>query len=456
MSVVDLGFRPRPWQDEVFRRLQRYSVLVVHRRGGKTILAIMRLIDEALRCPRSSGRYYYIAPYLKQAKAIAWDYLRRFAMQVPGAKENQGELWIEFPNGARIRIYGAEDPDSMRGLYADGVVVDEVAQTKPGTWGEVLLPMLSDRQGWALIIGTPSGVDLLSHLYHRGILDPSWYSGLYTYRDTGVLPESEIKILQESMSTQAFRREMMCDFSASADDVLLRIDDVRPCMGRVLTPDMFLWSQRRLGVDVARFGGDRTVIVRRQGLQLYEPIIMEGASTMEVAGRVAAEVGLWRPGAVFIDGVGVGGGVVDALNAHGIAAIDVQAGGRAGDPKMANVRTECWWRLAEWIKRGASIPRDDRFLAEMTSPTYWYQPSGKIHLEPKDRIKERLGLSPDLADAVALTFAWPDMPGEDRADDLAEAIRVKPPFQIWRDADAMHLKGRSAGDLIGEENRFTP
>jgi phage terminase large subunit len=133
--VIDLGFRPRDWQASCFRALKRFSVLVVHRRGGKTVLAVMRLIDAALRLELPMGRYGYLAPQLKQAKRIAWRYLKHYARKVPGTKISETELMIEFPNGASITVMGADRPDTIRGEYIDGVVIDETGQIKTDLWG---------------------------------------------------------------------------------------------------------------------------------------------------------------------------------------------------------------------------------------------------------------------------------------------------------------------------------
>ena len=107
-QTIDLGFRPRPWQLQALAALKRFSVLIVHRRGGKTLAAVMKLIDAALRCSKLRGQYAYIAPELKQAKGLAWDYLKHYALKIPGATHNESELWVKFPNDARIRLYGAD------------------------------------------------------------------------------------------------------------------------------------------------------------------------------------------------------------------------------------------------------------------------------------------------------------------------------------------------------------
>ena len=152
-TVVELGFIPRPWQAEVFENLMRFSVIVVHRQAGKTELAIVKLVHQALKTP--DGRFGYVAPLLKQAKGIAWDRLKAYARKVPVTDINESELSVKLGvNGARIRLFGADNPDGLRGLVFNGLVLDEVAQLAPWLWGEVLLPTLAAKQGWAIFIGT--------------------------------------------------------------------------------------------------------------------------------------------------------------------------------------------------------------------------------------------------------------------------------------------------------------
>jgi len=112
IQKIDLKYRPRKWQEEVAKELKRFSVLVVHRRGGKTVLAVMLLITAALRNTRDNGRYAYLAPLFKQAKAVAWDYLKAYSAKVPGSKVNESETFVEFSNGSRIRLFGADNPDA--------------------------------------------------------------------------------------------------------------------------------------------------------------------------------------------------------------------------------------------------------------------------------------------------------------------------------------------------------
>jgi phage terminase large subunit len=137
-------------------RRQRWAVLLAHRRAGKTVATINDKIRRALESRLPHGQYAYVAPFLAQAKEVAWEYLKRFAGSSVRLK-NESELWVELVNGARIRIHGADNPDRLRGPYLDGVVLDEYADMRPSVWGEVIRPMLADRQGWATFIGTPKG-----------------------------------------------------------------------------------------------------------------------------------------------------------------------------------------------------------------------------------------------------------------------------------------------------------
>ena len=406
--VVDLGFRPRAWQARCFENLRRFTVLVIHRRAGKTVLAILKLVSAALANRKESPRYAYIAPQLNQAKDVAWSYLKHYATKVPGVGVNESELFVEFPNGARVRIYGADNPDRLRGIYLDGVVLDEVADMKPEVWDEVVLPTLTDRQGWALFIGTPKGVNRFSELYDRATGE-NWHRALFDVYSTDALPASEIQIAKDSMPEAAFRHEYLCDFTAANENTLIPLPLAMEARGKHLGPDKYQHAAKVLGVDVARYGDDRTVIFKRQGLVAFEPIILRGADSMAVAARVAGVMDEWDADGVLVDGSGgYGAGVIDRLRQLGRRVLEVQFGGKATDPRFVNKRTEMWWLVKEWLEAGGVIPDGVDLVRELAAPTYSLDNArGLFALEPKDKIKERIGVSPDLADALALTFAYP-------------------------------------------------
>lgn len=443
-KVITIPYKPRyPGVHEALEA-HRFAVLVAHRRFGKTVLSVNHLIRQAATCRRERGSFAYVAPFRNQAKAVAWDYLKHYSAPIPGRKVNEGELSVLLPNGAKLRLFGADNPDALRGLYFDAVILDEVAQMKREIWEEIIQPALADRQGSALFIGTPRGVNLFSELYERARAleaqgDPNWAALMFRVDETTALPVDEVARLKRELSESAWRQEMLCDFSASADDVLIPIDLVtEACARRVDYADV-RGMPVILGVDVARFGSDSSVIFRRQGLQAFAPLVLRNLDNMDLADRVAAQIMEHRPHAVFID-AGQGQGVIDRLRHLGHEVIEVPFGGRAlQEARFLNRRSEMWYGLREWLKAGGCLSHEGadsaRLKSELSTPLYWYDAAGKIVLEPKDKIRERLGASPDIADALALTFAAP----------------VGLPDVRWEQADAMERDGH--GLLYGWRDR---
>jgi hypothetical protein len=207
-------YSPRPHQADLHRALKRFNVLVAHRRFGKTVFCINELIAKAAANPKPEARYGYVAPLLTQAKDVAWVYLKRFTAPIPGIEVSETELWVQLPNGARIRLYGADNADRLRGLYFDGVVLDEYAQMSPRVWPEVVRPMLADRQGWALFIGTPMGRNHFCALYEQAMTDADWLARRFPASDTGILAVAELTAARRAMSAQAFAQEFECSFAA--------------------------------------------------------------------------------------------------------------------------------------------------------------------------------------------------------------------------------------------------
>ena len=407
---IDLGYRPRQWQRECHLKRVRFTVLALHRRAGKTELALAELIDSAARFQLEGGLFFYVAPLLKQAKAIAWGRLKQKVgpLLAAGIAEiNESELWVRFlHNGAMIRVYGADNPDAMRGVRLDGCVIDEVAQIKPEVWVDVLQPALSDRRGWALFIGTPNGVNLFSDLFFRAKLKDDWHSALYTVYDTEALDPAEIARLRSEMPEQSFAREFLCDFAAAGDNQLLSLTDIMAATERALQPADYEWAPRVLGVDPARFGDDRSVIFPRQGLMTIEPKIFHGIDNMTLANHVAREIDAWEADATFID-AGNGSGVIDRLTQLGYDVIEVHFGGKPMLPRFVNKRTEMWWDMREWVIGGGLLPKSQPLRQDLAAPTYRFDLQDRIALESKDDIKARGLPSPDLGDALALTFAYP-------------------------------------------------
>ena len=214
MKKIKLKYRPRTVFKDFHKRTERWAVLVAHRRAGKTVACINDLIRRALLENKKDARYGYLAPYYSQSKTIAWDYLMRYSEPFR-VNANQSELWVELFNGAKIRLFGADNPDALRGLYLDGVVLDEYADMKPSVWGAVLRPLLADRQGWAVFIGTPKGHNAFYDIYNNANKDSKLFCKTLRASQTNLLPDSELQDAMASMSQDQYEQEFECSFEAA-------------------------------------------------------------------------------------------------------------------------------------------------------------------------------------------------------------------------------------------------
>ena len=194
----------RPHQRELYQGMARWNVWVCHRRFGKTLATLLILMKKAFDNSLPSPRYAYVAPLYRQAKEIAWDYLKRLANQIPGTEVRESELAINLPGDRRIQLLGADNPDSLRGRYLDGVVLDEYAQIRPKTWTQVIRPALSDRLGWAIKIGTVYGRNHFYDDYQEALTEMAaghtdYHAALYRASETGILPASELASARGTM-----------------------------------------------------------------------------------------------------------------------------------------------------------------------------------------------------------------------------------------------------------------
>lgn len=215
MAVIEIPYKPRPQLADFHSRTERFACLVAHRRFGKTVGAINDLIRDALTIDRPNVRVAYIAPYYRQAKAIAWDYLKEFTAPIPNIEVNASELRIDFPNGARIRLFGADNYDAMRGLYFDSVVLDEPADFPASAWPTVIRPALADRKGRATFIGTPKGKNDFWEIYNHARQDKDWFCAMYKASETHILDADELEEAKRTMGDDRYEQEFECSFEAA-------------------------------------------------------------------------------------------------------------------------------------------------------------------------------------------------------------------------------------------------
>ena len=214
-DLIVIPYKPREAFLPLHNSSKRWTVIVAHRRAGKTVATVNHLIREALVTDRPDFRGAYISPFYRQSKAVAWDYVKRYTAVVPDVLVNESEMRVDFPNGSRIQLFGADNADALRGLYFDYLIADEYGDWKPSVWNYVVRPALADRQGKAIIIGTPKGRNQFWEAYIRAQADKDSLALRIIASESKILPESELEALRRELSEDAWRQEMDCDFDAA-------------------------------------------------------------------------------------------------------------------------------------------------------------------------------------------------------------------------------------------------
>jgi phage terminase large subunit len=210
-------YYPRPQFLPYHQSTKRWRIMVCHRRAGKTVATINELIRDTLECKLREPRTAYISPLFKQSKDVAWSYAKFYGLAVPGAEANESELRIDFPNGGRFRLYGADNPDALRGIYLDSCALDEFADMRPRFLPEVIRPALSDRKGRLSLIGTPKGHNEFWERYEAAKLDPEWFHAMMRASETGLVDADELKSARSMMSENQYAQEFECSFEAAIE-----------------------------------------------------------------------------------------------------------------------------------------------------------------------------------------------------------------------------------------------
>ena len=191
-------------------------MLVCHRRAGKTFAAANDLIRAAITCKSANPLFAYIGPFRSQAKDVAWSAIKYFSEPIQSAV-NEAELMVTLINGAKIRVFGADNADAMRGLGFDGVFMDEVGDFKPSVWGAVIRPALSDKQGWAVFAGTPKGKNHFWKIWDDATtrLKDEWFSMMLKASESGILPQSELDDVKRQITPDQYLQEYEVSFEAA-------------------------------------------------------------------------------------------------------------------------------------------------------------------------------------------------------------------------------------------------
>jgi hypothetical protein len=214
---IEIPYEPRELQRKLHNEMsvKRWGVVVCHRRFGKTVWAINHILRAALMCEKNNPRLAYMAPTYRQAKNVAWDYIKEYAGRIPGVRFHETELRCDLPTGARISLLGAENPDSLRGIYLDGCVMDEVADMPENVFPEVLRPALSDRKGFCIFLGTPKGHNAFYEKYEEAVANDDWLAAVYRASETGILDQEELDAAKVMMSSDQYAQEFECSWNAN-------------------------------------------------------------------------------------------------------------------------------------------------------------------------------------------------------------------------------------------------
>ena len=396
---------------------QKRACLVWHRRSGKSKTLLNFAIKKA--CERV-GTYYHCFPEYAQGRKILWDgvdgeehpVMEWHIPQILRRATNKQEMKIELVNGSIWQIIGADNYNSVVGANPVGIILDEwaISDKYPQAW-DYFRPILAENGGWAVFPFTPRGRNHGFDLYQQSLVNPDWFCQLLTTRETKAVSAEAVEVERKAgMSESMIQQEFYCSFLASTEDIVIPFNLIQDALDRDVH---FGGSPKIAGLDVARFGNDRTALVVRQGGLITYVETWGQADVVETAGRALDRYNTKLFDAVAVDTIGIGAGVGDLLRSNKVPVSFVQVSERAkNEDRFNSQRDELWWALREWFEEGAcSISRSmmpnlrQLIVKDIQDIHFKYLPSGKIKIEGKDEMKKRLGYSPDIGDALCLTFS---------------------------------------------------
>lgn len=432
------GAEPDEWQIEILRAIphkNRLAMKAAKGCGKSTILAwcswwfLVTRVHPKIAATSISGdnlsdglwsemsKWQVRSPFLQSA--FEWTKTRIFAKEAPATWWMSARSW---PKGADA----SQQANTLAGLHADSLmfILDEVGGIPDGVMAAAEAGLSTGGDTKILMAGNPTHLE--GPLYRACTSEQElWYVSEITGDPDSPkrAPRISIEWAREQIQKYGIDNPYVLinvfgRFPPSSVNTLLGPDEVEAAMNRTMNDSIIQGAQKRLGVDVAFQGEDRTIIFPRQGLVAFAPVEMRNARPAEIAARVIQAKQKWKSEMEFVDATGgYGAGVCDFMQQAGSSPIEVQFAGRAIDERYGNKRAEMYFLMAEWVKRGGCLPKRPGLKKELTCPTYFLK-NGRFMIEPKDQIKDRLGFSVDEADALALTFALPDMPGATAFDGL--------------------------------------
>jgi hypothetical protein len=422
---IPANYTPRPYQlpflsnmddsAKFNRKGKQRGLIVWHRRSGKTKTIFNFEIKKA---HERKGQYFHCFPEYNQGRKILWDGIdndRVLDMHCPAELRksvNKQEMKIELTCGSSWQIIGADNYDSLVGSNPVGIVFDEysISEKMKKAW-DYFRPILVENGGWAVFCFTPRGRNHGWDLYQMASRNPEWFCQLLTVDDTKALSIADIQKEREAgMSEEMIRQEFYCDFITSMGDIVIPFRYIQESIDRNVN---YNHAGRVAGLDVARFGNDRTAIVVRQGGSVTYVETWQGHDTVQTVGKVRALFDAKMFDVVAVDTIGVGAGVFDMLKNIGafpVVSVNV-AEATTENGRFRRMRDELWWKAREWFMEETctlSALTDSmrkELIGDIQDIHFKYSPTGQIVVEDKDEMKKRLEFSPDTGDAFCCTLS---------------------------------------------------
>lgn len=407
---------PLQWQRDflnaVARGERRISVRAGHGVGKSTACSWALIWFMLTRYPQKS---VLTAPTAGQLFDALFSEVKHWINKLPEALREQIEVFSDrivhkqAPESSFMsaRTSSADRPEALAGVHSEHVLlICDEASAIPEPVFESAAGSMSGHSATTILIGNPTrNTGLFFRTHHQ--LSSDWYTMHVSCLDIPLVSEDFVAQIKATYgeNSNAFRVRVLGEFSLREDDVLIAAELVDSAMVRDVVLDRM--EPIVYGVDVARFGDDRTVLIKRQGQVVVEVKSWSGADLMETVGRIINEANTDKPATIMVDSIGLGAGVADRLREQGYNVMDVNVSeSSAMNPQAARLRDELWLAVRDWLNlRTCKLPKNDELRAELCSPTYTFTSTGKIKVEGKSELKRRGLRSPDLADALCLTFA---------------------------------------------------
>ena len=411
-----LGATPQPWQEDFLRAVargeRRISVRAGHGVGKSTVCSWALIWHMVTRFPQKS---VVTAPTSAQLFDALYSETKAWINKLPPALKELFEVFSDrivlkdSPESSFIsaRTSSAERPEALAGIHSEHVllVIDEASAVHEAVF-EAAAGSMSGHAATTIMISNPTRNSGLFYKTHH-VLASDWFRMHVSCLNSPLVSSDFVRQIKATYGedSNAYRIRVLGEFALADDDTLIPADLVDSAIDRdIVTPED---EEIVYGVDVARYGTDRTALCKRRGNVVLEIKSWGGLDLMQTVGTVVNEAKLDNPTEICVDTIGLGSGVADRLREMGYNVVDVNvAESSAMNPNANKLRDDLWMSVKDWLgTRAVKLPKDESLRQELVAPRYSFTSLGKIVVESKDSMRRRGMRSPDLADALCLTFA---------------------------------------------------